>query len=273
MYFFFFDDSRQDNPSRAQMGNLVAIGGIGIKNENVNQLEKELNKICESVGFSRDEKFKWSPGRELWMRDNLIGQQREDFFCKILEAIKNKSGVTIVIIEDKQYSCATSATCHEEDAICLFLERVGIYLRKALTDGIVISDRPGGDRRDEDKFLTNCLETIESDTNYIQHDCIALNVLSANSKYIRLLQAADLVTSCTLAFIAGESTHAPTVFEKIKPLFDSDLGRIGGVGLKIHPDLKYANLYHWLLGDTHYMRSNTGFRFPLSDRPYSESPN
>ena len=124
-----------------------------------------------------------------------------------------------------------------------------------------------------EKDLTNCLETIEAGTTYIKPDCIALNVLSANSKYIRLLQAADLVTSCTLALVSGENTFSPKVFEKIKPLFDSEKDRIGGVGLKIHPDFKYANLYHWLVGDTHFVRSNAGIPLPLSGRPYSKSPN
>jgi hypothetical protein len=273
MHFFFFDDSKQNKPGRTKMGSLVAIGGVAIKKENVNKLEKEINNICTAAGFPRDEKFKWSPGKELWMRDNLTGEYRENFYFAVLEKIKEHNGTAFVVIEDTKCSCATGAKSHEEDAVRLFLERVEIYLQRTNSDGIVISDRPGGDRKDEDKFLSNCLETIESGTTYIKPECIALNVLSANSKYIRLLQAADLITACTLAYVSGEVTFSPKIFEKIKPLFDSDKDRIGGVGLKIHPDFKYANLYHWLLGDTHFVRFNTGFPLPFAGRPYNKSPN
>lgn len=254
------------------MGSLVAIGGVAIKKENVNLLEKEINNICTSAGFPRDEKFKWSPGKELWMRNNLTRERRENFYFEVLEKIKERSGTAFVVIEDTSFKCATDAKCHEEDAVRLFLERVEIYLKRTQTDGIVISDRPGGGRKDEDKFLSNCLETIEAGTAYIKPDCIALNVLSANSKYIRLLQAADLITACTLAFVSGETTFSPKFFKKIIPLFDSEKDRIGGVGLKIHPDFKYANLYHWLLGDTHFVRFNTGVPLPLLGRPYNKSP-
>jgi len=80
---------------------------------------------------------------------------------------------------------------------------------------------------------------------------------------------ADVVTSCVVARVSGESTHSPPVFDLIKPLLRSDGHRIGGVGLKIHPDFVYANLYHWLLGDSHFHRFNIGFPMPLKDRPFS----
>jgi hypothetical protein len=47
-----------------------------------------------------------------------------------------------------------------------------------------------------------------------------------------------------------------------------DGGRIGGIGLKIHPDFKYANLYHWLVGNTHFHRGSTGFPMPLKGYRY-----
>jgi hypothetical protein len=39
---------------------------------------------------------------------------------------------------------------------------------------------------------------------------------------------------------------------------------IGGSGLKLHPDLCYLNLYHWLLGDSYYRRGGGGHTLPMS---------
>ena len=55
----------------------------------------------------------------------------------------------------------------------------------------------------------------------------------------------------------------------MKVLLRSGSGRIGGVGLKIDPDFSYANLYHWVLGDTDFWRGNLGTPLPLNDRPYA----
>lgn len=71
-------------------------------------------------------------------------------------------------------------------------------------------------------------------------------------------------------FKAGESNFSPPIFECMKPLFRSETGRVGGVGLKLHPDYKYANLYHWLLGDSHFVRGGSGTPLPMKNRPYSD---
>jgi len=44
-----------------------------------------------------------------------------------------------------------------------------------------------------------------------------------------------------------------------------------GIGLKIHPDYLYANLYYWIVGDSHLHRSNTGYPFPVAQYPYASS--
>ena len=61
-------------------------------------------------------------------------------------------------------------------------------------------------------------------------------------------------------------------FDMIHPILRREGDRIGGVGLKLHPDFVYANLYHWLVGDAHYWRGNIGTPLPLKGRPYSTDP-
>lgn len=273
MDVFFADDARQDNPSRPGMGPLVGTGGIYVPSSAVSELEKAIDALCIEAGFPAREEFKWSPGRELWMRDNLIGVKREAFLTRVLDLVRDSGGKAIVVVEDRRYNTATGVSGAEEDVTCLLLERVHKLLRRNQSEGIVIVDRPGGGRADEDSFLGSCLETLSSGTDYVKPDRIALNVLSTPSRLIRLLQVADVITSCTVARVGGEDSFSPPIFDVIRSLLDRDMGRIGGVGLTIHPDYKYANLYHWLLKDECFVKVSTGFPFPNSNRPYSTGPN
>jgi len=158
------------------------------------------------------------------------------------------------------------------DVTLLFLERAHHQLNARQCNGIVIVSQPSGDRKSESEFLASCAEALRRGTQYVKLDRIVLNVVPSPPKFIRLLQVADVVTSCTTAFVGGESSFSPPVFDGVKRMLAKELGRIGGVGLKIHPDFKYANLYHWLVGDTHFIRFMEGFAFPLSDHPYSSDP-
>jgi hypothetical protein len=272
MDLFFADDSRQDSPTREGMGTLVANGGILVPSNSVKALERKIDKLCCDTGFPPHEEFKWSPGRDLWMHTNLVGKERRDFFIQALDLARQEGTSATVVVEDGQYRTATGADCAEEDVVELLIERVNWQLKWQDTDGVIIADRPGGGRSDEDEFLVRCLETLQSGTDYVQPDRIAVSILSSPSHLIRLLQLADLVTSCSLAFVSGEPRYSPPVFRVgIKPLLASQSGRIGGVGLKIHPDFVYANLYHWLLGDSTIVKHMSGIPLPSSGYPYSAS--
>jgi hypothetical protein len=77
---------------------------------------------------------------------------------------------------------------------------------------------------------------------------------------------------CTTAIVAGEETFSPPVFQAVRELLLQQGGRIGGVGLKIHPDFKYVNLYYWLVGDEYLRRGNIGDPLPMPGSPYYSSP-
>jgi len=273
MHFIFADDSVQKRPSRPGMGQLIAIGGYCVQAERVKQLNSMIEEVCSRYGFPERNIFKWSPGRELWMRDNLREEKRRDFFLDILDLGKKVDIKAIVIIEDKNNSPATDASTAEIDVIRLFFERIDWELFKIKEQGIIIVDRPPGDRGEEDDFLLNCLESLQGGTEYINYKRFALNVLSTPSKLNRLLQLADIIVSCSLAAVAGENEFSPPIFDKIKEMFCKDSGRIGGVGLKIHPDFRYVNLYHWLLKDSQYHRRKTTIPLPMVQFPYNAGAN
>ncbi len=270
--FFFADDARQRKPTRAGMGELVAIGGINVPAECVGEIGQQIDALCNGRGFPAGQEFKWSPGRELWMHQNLVRNERLDFFLQVIEILNQHQVIATVVIEDTTYLTATGAKTHELDAVTLFLERVDHQCERDESFGFVIVDRPSGDRGNEDAFLATCLETLQAGTRYVKPSFIAHNVLSAPSHHSRLLQAADLITSCTLSVVSGEMQYAPPVFEAIKPLLDRNGGRIGGYGLKIHPDSRYANLYHWLVNDQTFYKAFTFAEMPLSKRKYATGP-
>ncbi len=273
MDFIFADDSRQKNPSRPGMGPLVAIGGIYVPGDAVKNLEREIDNLCSKYKFPPRDEFKWSPGRELWMRSNLIGEDRQNFFLELLSLYEGKGIKAIIIIEDTNYNPAITGRSAEEDVSILFLERAHKLLAQLGNYGVIIVDRPSGDRGEEDKFLSKCLETIQAGTSYVKPERIAINVLSTPSKLIRILQLADVIASSTMACVSGESNYSLPIFKEVKKLLWRVSDRIGGVGLKIHPDYIYVNLYHWLLGDEHYWKGNMGIPLPIKSRCFYKSQN
>ena len=275
MYFFFANGSHQRNPTRDGMGPLVAVGGILVNGDDLGTLEQGLGVLCADFGFPENEEFKWSPGRDLWMHDNLVGDDREHFFLRALEHAAGLEVAAVVVVEDLSRAPATRPDLeHEMDATVLLLERVDNLLGQRGDSGVVIVDRQGGGRQDDDAFLLNCLETLREGTDYTTLQRIPINVLSAPSKFVRCLQLAALITGCTLARVGGASTYSPLIFDTaVRHLLHRDGDRVGGVGLKLHPDFVYANLYHWLLEDPYWWKGNMGVPLPVAGRPYADDPN
>jgi hypothetical protein len=272
----FIDDSEQTTPYREGMGPLTALGYVHVKSEEVADLETELNELCTETGFPEGEEgeFKWSPGSDLWMRDELIEEEREQFFLSVLRTAWRHDTTVGVVVEDTEHDPATEAGDPLIDLTRLLIERIDWRLRdeEGGRSGLLIADRPSGGRSQETDYLERCLQTVLEGTAYVDAERIALNVVSTPSHLIRGLQLADLVVSATLQYVAGEEEYAPPIFKAIRHMLASDQLRTGGIGLKIHPDYQYANLYHWLLDDSRLWRNNVGHALPREDFPYSDDP-
>lgn len=270
---FAIDDSKQRRPSRDGMGPLVAVGGVHVPGERVRELELALDALCDEFGFPAGEEFKWSPDVGSWERGNLAGARRDDFNLRAL-AVAGEAGATaIVVMEDTTKRKANAdAVSREEDVTLMFLERAHSQL-SGDRDAMVVFDRPGGDRRAESKFLEATLARLRGGTAYSKLDRLALAV-STDSKLSRLVQLADVVTSCSTSYVAGETRFSPRIFKQgVLPLLREDHFCKGGRGLKIHPDMRYGNLYHWLLGDEMFVRFPSGIQLPSKRfSSYRESP-
>ena len=268
----FADDSLQKNPTRPGMGPLVGVGGLSVAASTVAELGRALENTCSEAGFPAGEEFKWSPGRDLWMHDNLVGKPRLAFLRQVIQHLIDHEATIAVVVVDRKFKSATHVETAEEDATRLFLERVEYCCSKNFSRALVVTDRPAGGRGDEDEFLSRCLEMLQEGTDYVQHKSIVHNVVSTPSRLSRLLQAADVVTGITVAATAGEKSYAPPLLQELRPLFYRDSNRIGGYGLKIHPAVRYMNLYHWLVGDTHFYRGQSATPLPAEGVPYNRDP-
>lgn len=272
--WLFVDDARQAAPGRPGMRPLVGVGGVVIDGTRLRSLCERLDAVCVTAGFparpDRNAEFKWSPGKELWMRGGLVGDGRAQFFASVLAIAKEHEASAILVAVDTKASPAHTGKSHEMDALLLLLER--FHKTLGAEDGVVVCDTPGGDRADEADFLSTCITTLSTGTDYVKFRRLALPVMTGPSHLVRPLQLADVITSCTLAFIAGEKKYAPATFAAVKPLLRRDGERIAGYGVKIHPDYRYANLYHWLLGDTDFWKGSTSTPLPIATRSYATGP-
>jgi hypothetical protein len=262
MDLFAIDDSAQRKPTRDGMGPLVAVGGVHVRGEKVRELEIALDALCVEAGFPPGEEFKWSPSKKSWMRDGLVEETRTEFFLDALALALDAGASAIVVMEDtsKNRASAGSST-PEEDVTMMFLERAHNHLSDD-RHALVVFDRSGGNRSSDLEHLTSCIERIRAGTAYAKLDRLAL-ALSSDSRLSRLIQLADVITACATSFVAGESNWSPDVFRGgVLPLIREDSGRKGGCGLKIHPDRRYGNLYHWLLEDKTFWRGNMGTGLP-----------
>jgi hypothetical protein len=244
------------------MGPLVAVGGLHVPGESLRELEIDLDSLCEEVGFPQGQEFKWSPPPNSWMRSSLIEEKREAFFLEALGLAQNAGAKAIVVLEDtSKRKASRDSPSHEDDVTMLFFERAQSSLGPD-DDALVVFDRPGGDRRTEFDFLERCIDRIRTGTAYTKLDRLAL-ALATDSKLSRTVQLADVVTACSTSFVAGNTKWSSNIFnEGILPLLREDYECKGGRGLKIHPDLRYGNLYHWLLGDRDFVRYQGGEGLP-----------
>lgn len=275
--FFFVDDSRPKPVRLPEMGDLVAVGGVYVPSEAAATLEREIEAICNAAGFPEGEVFKWSPSEKHWMRNNLVGASRKDFFQQVLQAAARCNVRAVVIAEDTQGPAAAQHEDHELDATVLFLERANGLMERLDRDGMVIVAEPRGGRKSEAHLRRSCRDMLRDGTKYANLDRLPLGVITAPFVTSRGLQLADLIVSCTAAMVTGNTKYSSHVFPDVCELLDSHGGRKGGYGLKIHSDYKYRNLYHWLLGDVFIDKGKYG-RLPIpherhlyASNPYDEA--
>lgn len=268
MKLLYVDDAKQKkkNCARNTKRDLVAVGGLVCAIDRAFDLEVKIDKVCEKHGFPAGETFKWSPDKHSWIYSCLLGESRRDFFLEVFGLVKEMKGRAIVAIVDDGYRTATSCGDHELDALSLCLERFDNSLKQG-ERGIAFVAKPSGGNKDEKRLLEECIKLRTNGTEFSDLAKLGMNIVTMPFAHSRLLQVADIITSCSCALAAGNKTFSLPIFSAVKPLLITNTyGFAGGIGLKMHPDLVYDNLYDWLLDEKFV--APEGYSLPRDDRPF-----
>lgn len=254
---WFIDESRQRRPSRQGMGPLFGVAALAVPESLLPNLEKTIGTLCSDVGFPPGEEFKWSPRRNTWMYRELHGPDRIRFQLKVCEALKSYGGRAVVVIVDECCTTAMATENHVVAAYELLFERIDISSGRQRKMALVRADEVGGGPRVATAQKCNLRSVIKRGTQFssLQH---LEDIHWVDSSRSRAIQACDLIIGCSVAFVAGSAEYAEEVFKDgILPILETHNCAVGGRGLKLHPDFRYRNLYHWLLGDTFYVKDGT----------------
>ncbi len=164
----------------------------------MNPFHQAIDDVCGRFGFPLDEEFKWSPGKELWMRDNLRGDRRTAFYCEVFTVAFAHKVKGIFVMTDSRAVSATGAARAEHDAVAMLLERIQQdtgYASRAQ----IMADAPGGGNAQADEFITRNLGIIRNGTNALSKLDRLTFVQTGRSHHSRGLQVADVFTSCLCA--------------------------------------------------------------------------
>jgi hypothetical protein len=266
----FVDETHQVG-QRAGMGRLLALGGVLLGEETLWGLAHRIDVICHQFGIPDGCQLKWSPPPDNWIHHNLTGERRTDCYGQVLDAVSQSGGRGIVVAIDTGRTAPTLQGSHALlRAFQWVYERTVMQLEQEGHRGLIIADRPSGNRRQETELLGEVLETIEEGTAYVPPNTIPINVLTTPARLVRHLQVADLVVGVTTAMLTGAGRYAEPLFGAVQAmLVRSADGLAGGAGLKLFPP-SLTNLYHWVLGEPRYARrrQDREWRLPSPEFAY-----
>jgi hypothetical protein len=272
----FIDDSKQSNPRRAGLGELVAIGAVIIPEGSVVAIADDLARLRTQLDLPAEEELKWKPASG----SALAGVDWEELAMlrrTMLQAAIDRDCDSVVVIWDRG-----SVPWEPEDITPRILEwlyeRIDWCLGSPLRSnpsyrddrGIIIADKPSGGRTSDDtNWLEGTLELTTLGTEYVAPRRVVLPMLTAHSHLVPHLQLADLVVGATTAAVAGRQSALPLA-PLLQRLADADAnGVVADRGIKLWPpDLK--NLHHWVFGEGRYQDAThgRGFELPDPELPY-----
>jgi hypothetical protein len=120
---------------------------------------------------------------------------------RMLEAAIARQVRTVVVIRDFGVSRIRAEVGQE--LLRYLYERISMHLDASDELGIVIADKPGGDPREDGRWLAETLPLTDGGTEYVAAERIVLPIVTAPSHHVPHLQLADLVVAATTAAVAG----------------------------------------------------------------------
>lgn len=253
MDVFFADDSSQ-RASRRGLGKLVAFGGLAFEENELAPFAEDVDGIATRYGIPPEVELKWSPDprKDRWLHEEFRDPQRRDCYSEVLHAAREHGGRAIVVVWDTGRTSLQGVQAFDRCVDYLF-ERIETHLQKENRLGLVVADRPGGGKSEEEAFLAAFLLRVTLGTGYKKGENVQLNVLTTPSHLLRHLQAADLVTGIATGAVGG-NPYALALAGALNPLLlRNALGSIGGTGLKLFPQ-DLVNLHYHCFGETTFAK-------------------
>jgi len=271
------DESRQANPRRAGLGELVAIGAVIIPEGSIVPIADDLARIRAELELPADEELKWKPANGSPLA-RLDRERTSMLRRRMLQAAIDRDCDSVVVVWDRG-----SLPWEPQDITSTILEwlyeRIDWCLGGPLRSnpsyrndrGIIIADKPSGGRTGDDtKWLEGTLELTTLGTQYVGPRRVVLPMLTAHSHLVPHVQLADLVVGATTAAVAGRPSALPLT-RLLQQLADADAnGVVADRGIKLWPPA-LKNLHHWVFGERRYQDAtqDRGFELPDPDLPYA----
>lgn len=270
MEVFFADDSTQKG-ARQGMGKVIGLGGVLVGEGALRALSADVDRVAGEFGIPTGEELKWSPHKGSWIYENLHGGDRTACYTQVLQAALAHNVRAIVICWDTGRTWLQGKDAFKRCVTFLF-ERMTMDLEERDSHAILIADRPGGGKDQEEEFLSDFVTHVQEGTEYVDADRVLLNVLTTSSHLLRHLQVADLVTGITTSMVCGSYDYAAALFPYVQPLLikHRTTGAVGGTGVKLFPR-ELINIYRWVLSEKFYHTGGgaTSYRLPDPTCPYS----
>ncbi len=237
MNILFIDDTEQ---SRKRY---VGIGGVILHDDLMGNIFSMFRRTKQVHGIPSEEEIKWSPDKDSWIAENLVGNNRISAYSAILDLVRIFGGTEIVAVVRRDM---TSYGVAEAKWKCIefVTERFQFFLQ-AQEDkyGIIIADFPGSGK-DEKRLLSDYYQLLDKGTDYVTPSNLIMNLLTTESHLNQGLQIADLVVGITTAMCTPHSGYASKIWHIVaRNLYRSADGIVMGCGLKIYPSECARDIY------------------------------
>jgi len=186
----FLDESEEKQPRRAELGHLVAVGGVVVPETVVAPFSSGLQDICRDLGVPEGTELKWSPKSDSWLKTAQGNAVRTKLRERMLRLAIALDITSIVVVWDrglvdwpvKDVQVEVLKWVYERIAMCLPPTEVAI----------VVADEPAGGPRDQRDWLEETLQLTDHGTEYVTPDRVVLPIVTTPSHHVPHLQLADL---------------------------------------------------------------------------------
>lgn len=265
------DDTKQVG-KREGMGKLIALGAVVLDETHLRCFDLGVRDRFRALGVPDNEELKWSAVKDTFFRSD----EGRVLLTPARKAMLEQAGLcgarAVVVVWDEGRTTKQGAAA-EAEVLKYLYERVSMLMSGGV--GMLIFDKPGGDHKDEDRWIGEHTPLFRAGTQYVANGTLVLPPITAPSHRHMHLQLADLVVGAVTAVVAGGGKYATELLPMIRPLVHTNFfGRAGGTGVKFFPD-ELVNLYRVVMGEGDFTKVSlaAGIGLPIDSYPYAEAAN